>query len=112
MRIPYDEGVSPTDSDAVRAMSRVAFRQDYRLELMVAIAESTDGIVCLTDLARVLDVSISNLQVPLKNLITLGLITPLPRGDSRRKFYMRNPSPAWDWARELIESARSAALQP
>lgn len=93
-------------------MSRAAFRQDYRLELMVAIAESDDGIVCLTDVARTLDVSISNLQTPMKNLVTLGLLTPLARGDSRRKFYLRNPSAAWNWAQELAEAARNAALRP
>lgn len=103
--------MSPRASDALRSLSRAAFRQDYRLELMVAIAESNDGIVCLTDVARALDVSISNLQTPLKNLVTLGLITPLAQGDSRRKFYLRNPSAAWDWARELAEVARSETFQ-
>ena len=103
--------MSPVGREAVRALSRAAFRQDYRLEMMVAIADSTDGIVCLTDLARSLDVSMSNLQVPLKNLLALGLITQLPRGDSRRKYYMRNPSSAWDWARELAASVHIATPQ-
>ena len=97
--------MSSPASDVLRALSRAAFRQDYRLELMVAIAESNDGIVCLTDVARTLDVSISNLQTPLRNLVTLGLITPLAQGDGRRKFYLRNPSAAWDWARELAAAA-------
>lgn len=96
--------------EALRALSRTAFRQDYRLELMIAIADSEDGLVCLSDLARALDVSISNLQTPLQNLVALGLISALPRGDSRRKFYLRNPSSAWDWARELAASAASTTL--
>lgn len=71
---------------------------------MIAIARSQDGLVCLTDLARELDVSISNLQTPLQNLVMLGLISALPRGDGRRKFYIRNASAAWDWARELADA--------
>lgn len=89
----------------MRALSRIAFRQDYRLELMLAIADASDGTVCLTDLARTLGTSASNLQVPLKNLIDLGLLSPLPRGEDRRKFYLRNKSAAWAWARELSHAA-------
>ena len=96
--------------ESLRAVSRTAFRQDYRLELMLAIADSEDGLVCLTDLARALDVSTSNLQTPLQNLATLGLISPMPRGDSRRKFYLRNPSAAWDWARELASVAGTTTV--
>ena len=60
-------GVSTIELEALRELSRAAFRQDYRAELMIAISDAQDGIVCLTDLARALDVSISNLQAPLKN---------------------------------------------
>ncbi|UUV28699.1 transcriptional regulator [Amycolatopsis roodepoortensis] len=85
----------------LRALSQAAFGQRYRLELMLAVADSPDGIVCLTDLARSLDISISNLQQPLKALVTTGLLSPLPVTESRRKFYIRNPSSAWAWASEL-----------
>lgn len=88
-------------NEELRGLSQAAFGQRYRLELMLAVADSDDGIVCLTDLARELDVSISNLQQPLKALVATRLVTPLPSGDSRRKFYVRNPSSAWMWAREL-----------
>jgi DNA-binding transcriptional ArsR family regulator len=91
----------------------VAFGQRYRLELMLAVAESEDGIVCLTDLAKLLDISISNLQGPLRALIGAGLLTALPRGDSRRKFYIRNPSAAWTWANELRnQTAESINTNP
>ena len=89
----------------MRALSRVAFRQDCRLELMLAITEAAGGIVCLTDLARTTGISVSNLQVPLKNLVDLCFLSALPRGDSRRKFYMRNEGAAWAWARELALAA-------
>ncbi|MGC7100689.1 hypothetical protein ACPZ19_38950 [Amycolatopsis lurida] len=93
------------DPERLRQVSQHAFGQRYRLELMLAIAETDDGIVCLTDLAKALDVTISNLQAPLRALVNTGLISPLPRGDSRRKFYIRNTSAAWAWARELREQS-------
>ncbi|MGW4587751.1 hypothetical protein ACWEKJ_10520 [Amycolatopsis thermoflava] len=94
------------DAERLRQVSQHAFGQRYRLELMLAIAETDDGIVCLTDLAKTLDVTISNLQSPLRALVSTGLVSPLPRGDSRRKFYIRNPSAAWAWAQELSEHGR------
>lgn len=93
--------MSSDRQEQLRALSQVAFGQRYRLELMLAVADAKDGIVCLTDLARTLNVTISNLQQPLKALIATGLLSLLPAGDSRRKFYLRNPSAAWTWAREL-----------
>jgi hypothetical protein len=85
----------------------VLFGQRYRLEVMVAIASSTDGIVCLTDLARELDVVVSNLQKPLRDLLLAGLLTRLPSGDSKRRFYQRNASLAWAFAVEIAASAPS-----
>ncbi|WP_200825562.1 hypothetical protein [Kibdelosporangium aridum] len=93
----------------LRELSRAAFGQRYRLELMLAVADSSDGIVCLTDLARALDVTVSNLQQPLMALVAVGLLTPLPRNDSRRRFYLRNPSSAWQWAAELYASCEDSA---
>ncbi|MEC3979831.1 hypothetical protein [Amycolatopsis sp. H20-H5] len=93
--------MASSDLEHLRMKSQVAFGQRYRLELMLAVAASDDGIICLTDLAKELDVAISNLQGPMRSLIGAGLLTPLPRGDSRRKFYIRNASAAWAWAREL-----------
>ncbi len=103
--------MSETQRELLRSLSQAAFGQRYRLELMLAVAASTEGIVCLTDLARELDVTISNLQQPLKALIATGLLTKLPQGDSRRKFYMRNPSAAWQWAAELRDRAAESQDQ-
>lgn len=93
--------MSSDRQERLRTLSQVAFGQRYRLELMLAVADAKDGIVCLTDLAHTLNVTTSNLQQPLKALVTTGLLSPLPVGDSRRKFYLRNPSAAWAWAHEL-----------
>lgn len=86
-------------------MSRAAFGQTYRLEVMLAIADVEDGLVTQTDLARSLGVSISNVQGAVKSLIDCGLLTPLPQGDSRSKFLMRNRSAAWDWVQEMRDQS-------
>lgn len=105
--------VTEIGAEQLRQVSQHAFGQRYRLELMLAIAETDDGIVCLTDLAKTLDVTISNLQSPMRALINTGLISPLPRGDSRRKFYIRNPSAAWTWACELSKQGmRDSISEP
>lgn len=98
--------MSSDRQERLRALSQVAFGQRYRLELMLAVAGTKDGIVCLTDLAHAMNVTMSNLQQPLKALVATGLLSPLPAGDSRRKFYLRNPSTAWAWAHELATVGR------
>ena len=87
----------------LRELSHAAFGQQYRLEVMLAAAHSPDGLVCLTDVARELGLSISNVQGSLKSLVTVGLLEEMPAGDSRRKFYLRNPSAAWDWAEQMSQ---------
>lgn len=104
---PYHRRVSPDLQERLRTLSQVAFGQRYRLELMLAVADAKDGIVCLTDLAQALRVTMSNLQQPLKALVATGLLLPLPAGDSRRKFYLRNPSAAWTWAHELAAASQA-----
>lgn len=93
--------MSDWDYQALRRMSRAAFGQTYRLEVMLAVADSEDGLITQTDLARCLGVATSNVQGAVKSLIDCGLLTPLPQADSRSKFLMRNRSAAWDWAREM-----------
>lgn len=93
------------DDERVRAMSQAAFGQKYRLEVMCAFDESSDGLLCLSDLAARIGTVGSNLQKPLASLVATGLITPLDSGDSKRKFYLRNRSAAWAWAQELVAFA-------
>jgi hypothetical protein len=85
----------------LRSVSRAVFGQHYRLELMLEVADSEDGIVCLTDLSKALDVTMSSLQRPFESLVASALISPLPDADSRFRYHTRNPSAAWDWAYEL-----------
>lgn len=72
---------------------------------MLAIARSDDGLVHLTGLAKGLDLSPSQIQKPLSDLVDVGLLTPMPVEGSRTRFLLRNRSAAWDWAEELAASA-------
>jgi len=92
---------SQANVERLRAVSRVAFGQTHRLELMLAVLRIEDGVCTLTDLATLLDVPVSSLQRPFEALVDLELIRPIPDGETRMRFYFRTPSAAWDWAREL-----------
>lgn len=102
--------MSAEELEHIRAMSEVLFGQRYRLEAMVAIASAPDGLVCLTDLARLLGLSPSNLQGPLRDLARCGLLTRLPPDDSKRRYYQRNESLAWPFAVEIAGRAERIRL--
>jgi len=93
--------------EEVRRLSRATFGQSYRLELMLAIGDSPDGLVSLGELSAQLGVTPSNLQKPMQSLLDTALISPTHSGDSRRIYYIRNESLAWAWARELADKARA-----
>jgi hypothetical protein len=89
---------------SLRSVSREAFGQSYRLEVMLAISRTEDGLVNLTDLASTLSLSPSQIQGALRSLVMIGLLTEMPPGDSRRRFLLRNHSAAWAWAEEMAAS--------
>jgi hypothetical protein len=94
--------------EELRRLSRAAFNQTYRLEVMLYIAGS-DGFVTLTEIAQALGLpSVSNVQAPVRSLIDCGLLTPMPKTDNRSRFLARTDSPAWDWALQLRSQAASA----
>lgn len=90
--------------EELRRLSRAAFNQTYRLEVMLHIAAS-DGFVTQSEVASALGLSVSNVQGAIKRLIECGLLTPMPRTDNRSRFLARNDSPAWDWAQQLRAQA-------
>ncbi|MBU4214860.1 MAG: helix-turn-helix domain-containing protein [Actinobacteria bacterium] len=89
--------------EGLRRVSRTAFGHTHRLELMLAIAEISDGVCSLRDLADRLGVRPSSIQRPLDSLVELSLLSALPGGDTKFRHYIRNDSPAWAWARELAD---------
>jgi DNA-binding IclR family transcriptional regulator len=97
--------VSAEELEHIRAMSEVLFGQRYRLEAMLAIASAEDGLVCLTDLAQQLEIPPSNLQSSLRDLARCGLLSRLPPDGSKRRYYQRNESLAWAFAKEMASHA-------
>lgn len=81
-----------------RRVSQAAFGQRYRLELMSEILRSEDGIFTLTEMARAVGTSPSNLQGSIDKLLVLDLITRLPESETKSVHYMRNESAGWTWA--------------
>lgn len=98
------------DLEDLRRLSRAAFNQTYRLEVMLFIADS-DGFVTQTEVAQGLGLpSVSNVQAPIRSLIDCGLLNPMPKTDNRSRFLARTDSPAWDWARQLRDLAAQASV--
>jgi len=98
------------NAEELRRLSRAAFNQAYRLEVMLYIADS-DGFVTQTEIAQALGLpSVSNVQAPVRSLIECGLLTPMPKTDNRSRFLARVDSPAWDWARQLRRQATRDAV--
>ena len=95
------------DADAVKArrdISKLAFGQQYRLELMLKVLDSDDGFFTLTAMSNALETAASNLQGPVESLLALGLISRLPTADELGVHYLRNEGAGWDWALELSRS--------
>lgn len=90
-----------------RSISRAAFGQDYRLELMLAVADHESGLVTLSEMASRLELTPSQIQGALRSLTTVGLLVDAPATGSRHRYLMRQPSAAWDWARELDRATQT-----
>jgi DNA-binding MarR family transcriptional regulator len=87
--------------EARRRASQLAFGQRYRLELMLKVLESDDGLFTLSEMSRELRIAVSNIQGPIESLLALGLISRLPTPDELGVYYLRNEGAGWDWAFEL-----------
>ncbi len=93
----------PEDADRLE-VSRLAFGQSHRLSVMLALMQAQRPM-CLKDLSAALGVTASSLQVPLENLVALGLVIPAAGDGTRKRFYTRVEGPAWVWARDLAHRA-------
>jgi hypothetical protein len=99
------------DREVLRRVSRAAFGQSHRLELMLEIAALEDGIFTMTQVSRSLGVTMSSLQNARDALLEVALISRLPLTDSRFQHLVRNDSAAWQWAQELADLARDTSNQ-
>lgn len=70
---------------------------------MLEILKAEDGIFTLTDMAKALGTSPSNLQGPVECLLDLAMVSRLPNPEPKSVYYLRNESAGWAWALELDE---------
>lgn len=100
--------MSLSDSENLRALSRVLFGQAHRLAVMVGIARGSREFF-LGDLAAELGFeNLSSIQDPVRDLEASGLITRLPKAAQRVRF-RRNKSKAWGWVEELASRDPNSA---
>lgn len=94
------------DKAKLRKLSEAAFGQQYRLECMLEIGLDLRRAVSLTDLADRVGLRASQIQGAFKALVDVGLLSPAPAADRRRKaFQPVARSAAWRWAAEIAETA-------
>lgn len=94
--------------ERLRAISKIAYGQSHRLELMLAVLQQEDGIVSLSQLSDSLEVGMSSLQRPFDALVDLGMLQALPGVETRFRLFLRNDSFGWSWASELAANAMHA----
>jgi hypothetical protein len=89
----------------LRRFSAVAFGNQYRLELLAALAlADADQGICLTLLGDCCEVRPSVYYPPVKAMAVAGLVQTTGRVRSdRRVLYARNPGPAWAGLRRMVE---------
>jgi predicted transcriptional regulator len=91
-----------------KALSRVAFGQEWRLPVLLAVMQLKDSPVTQTAVAKELAVEASSVQNALSHLVKLGLLTFEPVEGQRFKFYSVTDSAIWAYASELAEQAATS----
>lgn len=84
----------------LRQRSKLLFGNQDRLEVLVAIARSPDGLVNATDLQWEIGIAQSRVRSQLISLARVGLLSASQVGGKR--WYKRRNSPIWDAALALL----------
>lgn len=89
-------------TEEIKAISRVAFRSEWRLPMLLAIKDSPDGRVTLSSLGRTLGCDDSSLSKGFHTLVELGALVPRLEEGQRKKFHeVVKKTAIWAWAEEL-----------
>jgi predicted ArsR family transcriptional regulator len=95
--------VSSSARERMRTRSKLLFGNGDRLEVALAVATSTDGVVNATDLSWELRIANNRVRAQLLALTQLGLLEPGPP-DDRKRWYVRRPSSFWQTCVDLHEA--------
>lgn len=95
-----------------RQVSVVLFGNRYRLDLLAALAEAGDDGVNLSHLAQTHGVPASVYYAPLRDLLSLRLVTRLGlRAGDRRCWYHRSDHRLWDGIRSLVDAVAEVEVR-
>ncbi|HET9676821.1 MAG TPA: hypothetical protein VFP21_04885 [Solirubrobacterales bacterium] len=99
---PSLKALSTRQRNRLRKNSKLFFGNQDRLEVLVAIALSPDGLVNATDLQWEIEIVQSRVRNQLVTLARVGLLTKFPQPGGKA-WYKRIDSPLWDAALALYE---------
>jgi DNA-binding transcriptional ArsR family regulator len=96
----------PTELNARQRLSKIWFGQVHRLDVMIAIDDSTNGCVNPTQLAELLGMQQSALQAPLRDLLAGGAIEYVDVQQRRNIYRKVEDDLVWPWVKQLEAQAR------
>ncbi len=94
---------APRIDEEGRLRSKALFGNRDTLEVLAAIAETEDGIVCAADLERAIHLPNNRIRTQLLALTKAGLLDAVPQGRDRVRWYRRIESAIWPAAVKLCE---------
>jgi DNA-binding IclR family transcriptional regulator len=95
-------------SEHLRHRSKVLFGNADRLETVLHIARSDDGLVSATELVEACGMAQNRARAQLLALADAGLLDMAPRGPGPgRNYYLRRSSEIWDAIVRFAEAAEA-----
>ena len=86
-------------------LSDVLFGRSMRLPIAIFVLEKESGLVYPLEIAEELGHKPTYVAQELGRLASIGMVTELPKGDSRRRYFQRLDHPYW----RIIKIAKGAA---
>jgi len=96
----------------LRLLSKLLFGNLDRLDVILAVGDSPDGLICAADLEHELGLANNRVRAQLKTLADAGFVDALPRGRGDRiQWYQRRSSALWTLCADL-RNERSRSSRP
>jgi hypothetical protein len=90
--------------DQARALSKALFGNQDRIDVVMAITHSEDGVVNATDLAEKTGLINSRVRAQLLALVDAKLLDEVPpTGQDRKRWYVRRDSSFWQACLDLYD---------
>jgi hypothetical protein len=89
------------DRDLLRHRSKVLFGNADRLEVAIAVARSSSGVVHAKELANELNIDAPRVRTQLRAFVEAGVMVLLPR-HGQTVDYERRPDPFWAGVETIV----------